>query len=221
MKKLLAILLSLTLVLLLCACESAEPNDTPDTNQSQNQTDTQDPETIAEPEPPIEVSEFAPNEDMPEPFADGAENADFTSEAAGVTVGERAFTLEWIYYHNIHDWVKAGITYDDGVNLAEVFINLGLTDQAWKAVKEKISDFTMIVMWESDSIDGAALPSITVGDEVYDLAWLSSHNATEYKEAGIPAATVKDYLDVLRDKYWYTSEFRWMEIVYDRMVNGF
>ena len=220
MRKILAVLIVLVFMLSLCACADTEPEKNPGTTQPQNQSD---PENTPEPkvEPPIEVSEFGPEENMPKPFADGAENADFTAESAGITAGGRVFTLEWIYYHNTHDWVQAGITYDDGVNLAGTYIDLGLANDAWEAVKAKISDFTMLVMMDPVVIDSAAMPSVTVGDEVYDFAWLSSHNATEYTEAGIPAATVKDYMDAVRDNYGHTPEFRWIEIVYDRLVNGF
>ena len=216
MKKLLAVLLAFALVLSLCACAEEQPRtpgeaDLPNNNQA------------AEPkqEPPIEVSEFGDPEDMPAPFADGVDTSDFTSDTYAITIGSRTFTPEWLYYQNIHDWVQAGIPFDAVEDLTKNCQELPMNSDAWEAFKTKISDFTMLsFMGTTDGTYSAGAPVITIGGDEYGFEWLSSHNATEYNEAKIPAATVKEYLDAIEPTLGYTPEYRWIKVVYDRMVNG-
>lgn len=221
MKKLIAILLALTLMLSLCACAGESEDDTPNgPNAPKDQVDDSiDPEEPT-PEPPIEVSEFGDPEDMPEPLENGGTPDEFTSDEYAITVGDRVFNLGWLYEHNIHDWAQAGITYDQINGMTGKYLDLPLTADAISALKTKISDFTMLVMLESGDGSSATPPQITVGDEIYDFEWLTSHNATEYTEAGIPADTLQQYMDAIEDNFGYTSEFRWLKIVHDRLVNG-
>ena len=220
MKRIIAILLALALMLCLCACAEEDGARTPNEPDGQNQPADPDPEPEEpKPEPPIEVSEFSAPEDMPAPFDGGAPES-FTDETLAVFVGDRAFTPEWLYYQDIHDWVQAGITYDQISEKTGSYLDLPLTADALAAFKDKISEFTMIVMLTSGDGSTNPAPSITVGDEVYDFEWLTSHNATEYTEAGIPASTIKDYMDAIKETHGYTPEYRWIEIVHDRLVNG-
>ena len=221
MKKLLAILLILAMMLSLCACAGEEAN-TPKEPDGHDQpaADPDEPKEPA-PEPPIEVSDIGPvDESLPAPF-DGEAPADFTDETHGITVGGSVYTPEWLYYHNIHDWVQVGMTYDDvSAKTGELIGFDSMTSAAVDVLKAKISDFTMLIMLESSDGSSSPAPSITVGDETYDFEWLTSHNATEYTEAGIPAATLKEYMTAIEDSHGYTKGYRWLEVVYDRLVNG-
>lgn len=222
MKKLLAILLAISLMLSLCACAGEGEGPTPDKpGDQQNPPSDPDPEPDEPaPEPPIEVSEFGDLEDMPEPL-DGSLPAEFSSADYALTVGDRTFDLEWIYYHNIYDWAQAGFTYDQINEKTPDYLGLPLNADAINALKNKISDFTMLTfMGTADGTTAGATPEITVNDDAYDFEWLTSHNATEYTEAGIPADTLKQYMEAIEADYWYTPEYRWLKIVYDRLVNG-
>ena len=207
MKKLLAIFMALFMVFALvgCAAEGDEPSITqPNGTEASPATE---PEVTEE--PPIEISEFCPEEDMPAPFeGDGA--------FADIFIGD--YTPEWLYYHNIYDWRAAGITYNEVDSATGELLSMPLADDALVALKQKISDFTMIMMLDVPADIYASAPAITVDDDVYDITWLSSHNATEYTEAGIPAETVKQYLDALSENFWYTYEYRWVEEVYSRLT---
>ena len=214
MKKLLAVLLVLTLVLSLCACaeEQSEPAGTqPQTTDVPHPTE---PEVTEE--PPIEISEFCPADDMPSPFGD-EDPIDFY-DAYNIEVGGESYSPAWLYNHNIYDWRTAGITYEQVNTVADDILGLPFNDDAFAALRAKISEFTLIMMLEAPADINTLGYAVTLDDEVYDIAWLSSHNATEYKEVGIPAATVKEFLDALHDDFWYTREYRWMEEVYARMT---
>ena len=217
MKKLISILTALVMALSLCACagEAENPADGDSESQQTQAPETEEPEPAVE--PPIEVSEFGEPEEMPEPF-DGEEPAEFTSDELAITVGDRKFNVSWLYSQNIYDWRQAGITYDQISDKTGAYIDIPFTDEALTAFKNKISDFSMLLMLN----DGSKVytPTVTVGDESYDYEWLSSHNATEYTEAGIDAATVKSYLDAIEENFWYAPEYRWISEVYNRLVNG-
>lgn len=217
MRKFLALILALTLALSLCAC-GTEADDTPNVTAKQTEATTEEPEP--EPEPPIEVSEFCDPEEMPAPF-DGDAPEGYTSDELAITANGTTYTLEWLYNHNIYDWRQAGITYNQIDEAYEEYLDVPFTADAAAALKTKVSDFTMLTMLgTTDGNIYADTPEITVGDETYDIEWLSSHNATEYTEAGIDADTVSQYLDAVKDGFWYTREYRWIETVHDRLVNG-
>ncbi len=214
MKKFLSLILAAAMALTLAACGDAAPveegggTDAPETEAP----------VVTEPpvEPPIEVSEFCDPEDMPE-----ADLAEFEADEYAIYVGDRAFNLGWLYEHNIYDWRQAGITYDQISEKTDSYLALSFPEDALAKFKQKISDFTMLMMLTPSAEGFAGTPSITVDDAEYDVSWLSSHNATEYTEAGINADTVSQYLDALAENYWYTREYRWIEVVRDRLVNGF
>ena len=216
MKKLLATILAFTLILSLAGCgnEPAEPYTT-DPRDTEAKP-APEPE-VTEAEPPIEITDFCPEEDMPSPFS-GDAPADFSNDTYAVSAGGGSYTPQWLYYHNIYDWYTAGITFDQVNAVADDILGLPFNDDALTALKSKISDFTMIMMLETPADVKAEGYAITIDDASYDIAWLSSHNATEYKDAGIPAATVKELLDALHDSFWYTYEYRWMEEVYSRLT---
>ena len=215
MKKLLAILFVLTLALSLCAC-AAEPNEPTGTQPKGTEAPAPTEPEVTE-EPPIEISEFCPVDDMPAPFSDEDPVA-FSDETYAITVGGESYTPEWLYNHNIYDWRTAGITFDQVNAVADGVLDMPFNSDALAEFKAKISEFTMIMMLEAPADINTLGYAVTLDDEVYDIAWLSSHNATEYKEAGIPAATIKEFLDILHDDFWYTREYRWMEEVYARLT---
>lgn len=221
MKKFLFLILVAAIVLFAAGCaDDSTTTDLTDDAAGPSGTENAESETPAETEPPvepaIEVSEFCEPEDMPE-----AELSEFESDDYAITVGDRTFSLGWLYEHNIYDWRQAGITYDQIDEKTGSYLALPFSEEALEKFKQKISDFTMLIMLQPSAEGFADTPSITVDDDVYDIEWLSSHNATEYTEAGIDAGTVSQYLEALAENYWYTREYRWIEIVHDRLVNGF
>ena len=215
MKKLLAILLAMTMLFAFAACASEESGPAPSEPKGTEAPPATEPKVTEE--PPIEISEFGPAEDMPAPFG-GEDPVGFSDGSIAVTVGDETYTAEWLYWHNIYDWRQAGITYEQVGKVTDAIVDLPFNDDALAGIKAKISDFTMIMMLEAPVDINTSAPAITLDDEVYDVAWLSSHNATDYKEVGIPADTVKQYLDALKDDFWYTYEYRWIEEVYSRMT---
>lgn len=218
--KLAALLLSLALVLGLVGCGTYDEDDTldaPDTVDQQNSDDEpKEPEKPKE-EPPIEISEFSEPEDMPKATESGEYPPEFTADDYAINVDGRSFTLQWLYEQNIHDWFQAGITFEMIEGMTGKYLDLPLTADAIEALKQKISDFTMLTYLEVGTVTP---PSITVDEAVYDLEWLSSHNATQYTEAGISADIVSQYLDMITDDFGYTPEYRWIKEVYNRLVNG-
>lgn len=221
MKKIFVILCVAIFALTLCSCGDVEPR-TPNESETEPASVATEAETEPEipEEPPIEISEFCDPEDMPEPFS-GDAPAVYTSESDGITVDGRSFTLEWLYLHNIYDWRAAGIPFDGIDDKTSDYLDCGFTDAARDAFKQKISDFTMLsFLGTTNGTYVVSAPSITLGDETFGLDWLSSHNATEYTEAGLDADIVSQYLDALAADYWYTPEYRWIQEVHNRLVNG-
>lgn len=222
LKKLAAILLALVMVLALAGCGGETEGENPDVqpDAADAQPEDTEPEAPKE-EPPIEISEFGDPEEMPQATDSGEYPAEFTSDDYAITVGDRSFTLQWLYEQNIHDWIQAGITFDQIDEKTDSYLALPLTAEAIEALKTKISDFTQIVFMGTTAEAGieSVAPIITVGDQEYGLDWMTSHNATEYTEAGIDANVVSQYLDALAD-YSYTPEYRWIKEVHNRLVNG-
>ncbi len=222
MKKFLAIILALVMAMSLCACglleEDAEP-ETPAAAPETEAAETEAPEP--EPEPPIEVGRFCEPDDMPE-----ADFPEFTDPSLAIEVDGESYTIGWLYEHNIYDWREAGISFDQVNDRAVSILGLDYSDEAFEAIKRKVSDFTELMMLtpaaDPEAVAGDIIVSSSDGseDKVYDLEWLSSHNATEYTEAAITADIVKQYLDSIEPNFWYTREYRWIEVVYDRLVNG-
>lgn len=171
-------------------------------------------------EPPIEVNRFCDPEDMPE-----ADFPEFTDESLAIEADGETYTLGWLYEHNIYDWREAGITFKQIDDCSKTLLGLDYSNEALKAIKQKVSNFTELMML-SPAADGEITAGeiiVTTGDESvnYNIEWLSSHNATEYTEAGITAEVVEQYLESIEEDFWYTKEYRWIAIVYDRLVNGF
>ena len=216
MKKILILITLAALIFCACGFEAEEEPEPVVTEPVATEPVVVEPEPV---EPPIEISEFCDPEDMPAPFDGDGAFADISVSADGEDYG-----AEWLYYHNIYDWRQAGISYDSINDATEALLGQPFTADALTAFKSKISDFTMLIMLTP--VDGSSVtpPAITVeydGEQnEYSYDWLSSHNSTEYEAAHIPAETVKEYLDAISADFWYTKEYRWIEVVYDRMVNG-
>lgn len=214
MKKFFALALTALMALSLCACTMPEEN-TPEAATTAAPAPEEAVTTEAPVEPPIEIGEFCDPEEMP-----AADLPEMEDDAYSITVGDRSFTLKWLYEHNIYDWRQAGISYEQVEEKTGDYMDLAFSAEALEALKAKISDFTMLVMLTPADGSAVTAPEITVDDEVYDLAWLSSHNSTDYTDAGIDAGTVKQYLESMENDFWYTKEYRWIEEVYNRLVNG-
>lgn len=222
MRKFAAVILALAMVLSLCACGDSgvrTPNEPEPATAAPAETE---PEEVKV-EPPIEISEFSDPEDVPAPTDSGEYPEEALDESLAVTASDgRTYDFKWLYEHNVHDWLAAGIAFDPIDELSDAYLALPLTDDAIATMKQKISDFTELTFMGGTAEAGikSVAPVITVGDEEYGLDWMSSHNATEYTEAGIDADIVSQYLEAIAD-YSYTREYRWIHVVYDRLVNGF
>lgn len=221
MKRFIALILALALALSLCACgdEGVRTPNEPEENTAEPAESAPEEEPAKE-EPPIEIPRFLEPDDMPE-----ASFPEFTDESLAIEVDGESYNLGWLYEHNIHDWIEAGISFDQVNDVSPKLLGLDYTDEAFEAIKKKVSDFTEITMLNASAEPSAVAGSIVVtkGDEetTYDLTWLSSNNATAYTEAGIGAEVVAQYLESLKADFWYTKEYRWIEEVYNRLVNGF
>lgn len=220
MKKILAVLFAAAMLLCTVSCGTEADTPEDDLPAATEPTDTE-PEAPKE-EPPIEVSEFSDPEEMPAVTEDGSEPAEFTSPDYAISVGDRSFDLKWIYYQNIHDWAQAGITFDQIEEKTYDYLSVPMTDEAAAALKQKISDFSMLLLMGTTdgSVAPDSAPEISVGEEVYGIEWLSSHNATQYTEAGISADIVSQYLEAIEADFGYTPEYRWIKEVLNRLVNG-
>ncbi len=217
MKKIAIILALLMAMTMLCACGdgSEEPAATAPQTEAPAETEPEE-EPV---EPPIEIEEFGNYDDMPAPTDSGEIPAEFTSDDFTVTVGDKSYNLQWLYEHSIYDWRLAGITFDQIEEKSDAILDIEFSSDAYAKMKQKISDFVMITMLDPGA-DLSSAPVITVGDKEFDVEWLASHNATEYTAENIDAATVKQYLDSMSETLWYTREYRWISVVYDRLVNG-
>ena len=219
MKKILAFILATVLALTLFGCAAEEPEEVVDVITEPAVTEA--PVTEApKVEPPIEIDRFCEPDDMPE-----ADLPELDDEANAIVVDGETYTLRWLYDHNIYDWREAGITFEQVNDRSAQLLGIDYSDEAFEAIKLKVSDFTELMML-SPAADGevkAGGITVTTGDETvdYDLEWLSSHNATEYTEAGITADVVADFLEAMEADFWYTYEYRWVTEVYNRLVNGF
>lgn len=219
MKKISAFILAAVLALTLFGCAAEEPEEVVDVITEPAVTEA--PVTEApKVEPPIEIDRFCEPDDMPE-----ADLPELDDEANAIVVDGETYTLRWLYDHNIYDWREAGITFEQVNDRSAQLLGIDYSDEAFEAIKLKVSDFTELMML-SPAADGevkAGGITVTTGDETvdYDLEWLSSHNATEYTEAGITADVVADYLEAMEADFWYTYEYRWVTEVYNRLVNGF
>ena len=219
MKKILAFILATVLALTLFGCAAEEPEEVVDVITEPAVTEA--PVTEApKVEPPIEIDRFCEPDDMPE-----ADLPELDDEANAIVVDGETYTLRWLYDHNIYDWREAGITSEQVNDRSAQLLGIDYSDEAFEAIKLKVSDFTELMML-SPAADGevkAGGITVTTGDETvdYDLEWLSSHNATEYTEAGITADVVADFLEAMEADFWYTYEYRWVTEVYNRLVNGF
>ena len=221
LRKIAALICALALAASLCGCaftdEEAEdigPNEI--TEPAETEPEPEEPKV----EPPIEVSRFCEPDDMPE-----ADFAELDDETYAIEADGETYTLRWLYDHNIYDWRTAGITFDQVNERTKTLLGLDYSDEAFEAIKKKVSDFTelMVLKPAAEGEAAAGVITVTTGDETvdYDIEWLSSHNATDYTAAGIDADTVSAYLDAIYENYWYTREYRWIEVVHDRLVNGF
>ncbi len=221
-KKLSAIFLAAALAFCLAACGTEDMDDDVETQTEPPAPVETEAVTEAPVEPPIEVGRFCEPEDMPE-----ADCPEFTDESLAIEADGEKYTLGWLYEHNIYDWREAGITFDQINERSEDILWLDYSDEAFQAIKAKVSAFTELMMLspvaDVTPKSGEIVVSSSDGsdDVSYGIDWLSSHNATDYTEAGITADVVKQYLDSLKDDFWYTKQYRWIEVVYDRLVNGF
>lgn len=219
MKKISAFILAAVMALTLFGCAAEEPEEVVDVITEPAVTEA--PVTEApKVEPPIEIDRFCEPDDMPE-----ADLPELDDEANAIVVDGETYTLRWLYDHNIYDWREAGITFEQVNDRSAQLLGIDYSDEAFEAIKLKVSDFTELMML-SPAADGevkAGGITVTTGDETvdYDLEWLSSHNATEYTEAGITADVVADFLEAMEADFWYTYEYRWVTEVYNRLVNGF
>lgn len=215
MKKIAIILALLMAMTMLCACGdgSEEPASTAPQTEAPAETEPEE-EPV---EPPIEIEDLF--DDMPAPTDSGEIPPEFTSDDFTITVGDKSYNLQWLYEHSIYDWRYAGITYDQIEEKSDAILDIEFSSDAYAKMKQKISDFVMITMLDPGA-DLSSAPVITVGDKEFDVEWLASHNATEYTAENIDAATVKQYLDAMSETLWYTREYRWISVVYDRLVNG-
>ena len=219
MKKISAFILAAVMALTLFGCAAEEPEEVVDVITEPAVTEA--PVTEApKVEPPIEIDRFCEPDDMPE-----ADLPELDDEANAIVVDGETYTLRWLYDHNIYDWREAGITFEQVNDRSAQLLGIDYSDEAFEAIKLKVSDFTELMML-SPTADGevkAGGITVTTGDETvdYDLEWLSSHNATEYTEAGITADVVADFLEAMEADFWYTYEYRWVTEVYNRLVNGF
>ena len=219
MKKLLSVTAAvLALLILLCACAVNDTEEAPEPVET-SAPETEAPEPVVE--PPIVILDYPNIEEMPEPVEGGGVPDEFTSDEFAVSVGDESFNLQWLYEHSIYDWRYAGIAFDQIEEKSDAILEINMTADAVAAMKQKISDFTMLsFLGTTDGTYVVSAPSITLGDETFGLDWLSSHNATEYTEAGLDADIVSQYLDALAADYWYTPEYRWIQEVHNRLVNG-
>lgn len=174
-------------------------------------------------EPPIEVDRFCEPDDVPDYHL-----PEFDDESLGIEADGEVYTIGWLYEHNIYDWREAGITFEQIDERSEDILKLDYPTAVFNAFKQKISDFVELMMLSP--ADGASVKpggivvTTDAGGEVseasYDFDWLSSHNATDYTAAGIDEHTVSQYLGSIHDDFWYTKEYRWIEVVHERLVNG-
>ncbi|MBQ9382879.1 MAG: hypothetical protein IJT87_01450, partial [Ruminiclostridium sp.] len=61
----------------------------------------------------------------------------FASEYS-VVVGENVFSPRWLYYHTAEDYKAAGIKPNAMNSLLEKYVELGLTEEAWRAFRKKL-----------------------------------------------------------------------------------
>ncbi len=217
MKKLLSVTAAvLALLILLCACAVNDTEEAPEPVET-SAPETEAPEPVVE--PPIVILDYPNIEEMPEPVEGGGVPDEFTSDEFAVSVGDESFNLQWLYEHSIYDWRYAGIAFDQIEEKSDAILEINMTADAVAAMKQKISDFTMLMMLDPGA-DLSSTPIITVGDKEFDVEWLSSHNATDYAAENIDAETVRSYLDAMSGSLWYTREYHWISTVYDRLVNG-
>ena len=90
----------------------------------------------------------------------------FASEYA-IIKGDKAYSPHWLYTHDYYDYEEAGITKEDVAAKYELYMKLGLSDEAWKWFDEKLTYYM-----ETDS---QAHPVVRTADG-NDTEWTDTEN---------------------------------------------
>lgn len=120
---------------------------------------------------------------------DEAKIAEHFATDCAIVIGDCIYPPEWIYEHSASDYIDAGITPEILEEKLDEYADLGLSKSAEERLYEKLSGYV------GHEINTADEPCISIGGKEYSSAWLSSHDLTDYEEAGITAKDVKGFLD--------------------------
>lgn len=141
---------------------------------------------------------------------DEAKIAEHFATDCAIVIGDCIYPPEWIYEHSADDYIDAGITPEILEEKLDEYADLGLSKSAEERLYEKLSGYV------GHEINTADEPCISIGGKEYSSAWLSSHDLTDYEEAGITAKDVKEFLSEYGDEI-NDDEKDWIESCLERM----
>ena len=106
----------------------------------------------------------------------------FASEYA-IIKGDKAYSPHWLYTHDYYDYEDAGITKEDVAAKYELYMKLGLSDEAWQWFDEKLTYFM-----EDESRDAPVI-GLTDGSEIVwndtEQDWAGTKTTVYYPASGI------------------------------------
>ena len=141
---------------------------------------------------------------------DEAKIAEHFATDCAIVIGDCIYPPEWIYEHSASDYIAAGITPETLEEKLDEYADLELSESAEDRFYEKLSEYV------GHEINAADEPGISIDGKEYSAAWLSSHDLTDYEEAGITAKDVEKFLNE-HGKEIADSEKDWIESCLGRM----
>lgn len=150
--------------------------------------------------------------------------AHFASDYS-IVIGENVYSPQWVYLHTIEDYENVGITNEMISAKIEHYSWIPLSGNARHAFEEKLGSFLgETVKFDSTVIDqyfgGVSYDfdgyGLTIGDETIDVEWLSTHTIQEYREKGITAEMLEQFLSQISE-YSDSREYDWINSCLIRM----
>lgn len=141
---------------------------------------------------------------------DEAKIAEYFATEYTIVVGSCVYPPEWVYSHSPKDYAEAGITPEMLEEKSDEYSALGLSEEAAEILGEKLSEYA------GADISLPKRPCLTVGEKEFDAGWLSSHDITDYDEAGITADAAEAFLSEQGESL-SENEREWIESCIERM----
>lgn len=148
----------------------------------------------------------------------------FASEYS-ITMGNRIYCPQWMYLHTPEQYTQVGITKEMVREKIAAYSKIPLPYEARIAFQDKISNFLEEeILFDDTYINenyGGMFykfkgQTISVGENEYDMAWLSTRPIQAYEQAGITTDMLEDLLERIADQS-DTKEYNWIHSCLVRM----